>query len=127
MYHRIRSVSRIDFTLDLRPRKLDVGRRNNVRPIEFPIGTRVPYDTEALYCYLLEQAERAFIPATAQAIAEVFEREFASDVPPRVIRATEEELQSNGIGSSSGNFTEPFLPSYADSSSSKAVIPDGVG
>lgn len=51
MYRKIRSVSRIDSTLNPRPRKLDIGRRNDIRPIEFAIGKRAPYDTEGLFCY----------------------------------------------------------------------------
>jgi hypothetical protein len=70
--------------------KLDAGRQNPVKTrFTFRANDAVPFDANALYSYLLVQAEQHYFCSTPDDVVAMFEAEFASPgVVPELIAMT---------------------------------------
>jgi hypothetical protein len=80
--------------------KLDAGRQNPVKTrFTFRANDAVPLDANALYSYLLVQAEQHYFCSTPDDVVAMFEAEFASPgaVPELIATTVADRLTENGI------------------------------
>ena len=80
--------------------KLDAGRQNPVKTtFTFHANDAVPFDADALYSYLLAQAEQHYHCSSPDDVVAMFEAEFASSgvVPELIATTVADRLTENGI------------------------------
>ena len=84
------------------PTKLTIGERNPITPVhEFEQPEQVPFNPYNLFSYLMAQAERAWIPATVDAIQSLFENEFSASVPDPLLVDVATVLDETGMANAS--------------------------
>jgi hypothetical protein len=77
--------------------KLDRGRQNGVRPDQYSgeLPEGLSFDVVALWCYLVERAERTF-PCDMDGMIDLFEDEF-HDIPSTLDESLRTEWNASGI------------------------------